>query len=128
MVLFPESCFFVFSAQKKGRKLGFQSTFQYKVIQILNAAGHRDKRQIITASTSNKRPHDDRDGPGGWRRGGEDAATGGRRRVDPVISAMQAGAGAGQVLRALQRFYLERPPPPAPPIVLSGHAASLTPY
>ena len=27
-----------FSAQKKGRKLGFQSTFQYKVIQILNAA------------------------------------------------------------------------------------------
>ena len=54
---------------------------------------HRDKRQIITASTSNKRPHDDRDGPGGWRRGGEDAATGGRRRVDPVISAMQAVAG-----------------------------------
>ena len=103
MVLFPESCFFVFSAQKKGRKLGFQSTFQYKVIQILNAAVHRDKRQIITASTSNKRPHDDRDGPGGWRRGGEDAATGGRRRVDPVISAMQAGAGVrcgGRAARA----------------------------
>ena len=32
-----------------------------------------EKRQIT--GTINMRPHDDRNGPGGWRRGGEDAAT-----------------------------------------------------
>ena len=62
MVLFPESCFFVFSAQKKGRKLGFQSTFQYKVIQILNAAviGTNGKKPDNEQQATTRRP--------GWTR------------------------------------------------------------
>ena len=77
MVLFPESdksCFFVFSAQKKGRKLGFQSTFQYKVIQILNAA------VIIGTNGKKLRPRPDNEQQATTRRPGWTRRMEARRR------------------------------------------------